>query len=740
MNREFLMKYKKLFVFAGLVLLTALFLFLSEKNHQYSLSGTPSSQEWDLSQETPELTVFSSCLDVGSYTCTVSLSAADTFEWKLLDMDHNNGNNELGVEIASGTVSPGSDCLDFPFSLTEKTDHLDLIVSSQNQSVTVSQWSVTCTDSPHTDSILFLLLAAAFFAFLIYNWETPGFGYRLAAIVVGILLTAPFFTGSLLRGGDMRFHVNRIVGIADGLANGQFPVRMDYTLNNGYGFVNSILYPDLFLYLPAALYLLGLSAMNAYKLFVLLINVAAACVGYYSFRRILRDDRLGLICTVLYLLVPYRLVNLYTRAAVSEALANVFFPLLFLAVYELFFGDMKKWYLSVIAATCILHSHILSVEICLFFVLCIVLVRIVPIIRNGESLRILYALRALAVFLLVNLWFIVPFFTEFGENYFILTRRVDLSEDTPSLWQLLFSDSDAYYSKTISLGFAVLAGVLIYLYYRYYKKDFDARDRKTGLYCLVFGVFSCYAVTEYFPWTLIQSTDFGNKYVAAMQFPWRMLGYASLFLCILVTLGIKKLWEHKKTVVAAGILLLSVHSALTCLDTFVTKAEVYMADRDSAVPGCNYADYYRYEVGQALETITQERGDRILAPDSVSISEYEKTWGRLTFRFTSQDASAPVTLQCPYYAYGYYRVWLNGEEVSYGKDEWDLMTLTIPAGLAEGAVEIRYTSRKLFLVGDFISLLTLLGILAFFLYTSLEKKRRKKRRMRKKARRRNPAQ
>ena len=68
------------------------------------------------------------------------------------------------------------------------------------------------------------------------------------------------------------------------------------------------------------------------------------------------------------------------------------------------------------------------------------------------------------------------------------------------------------------------------------------------------------------------------------------------------------------------------------------------------------------------------------------------------------------------------------------------MTLTIPAGLAEGAVEIRYTSRKLFLVGDFISLLTLLGILAFFLYTSLEKKRRKKRRMRKKARRRNPAQ
>ena len=338
MDRTFYLKYKRILVFAGLFLFTALFIFLSESGHQYSLSGVCDSQEWDLSKDVPEMTVFSSCLDTGSYSCTVSLSSASAAEWRLLDMDHNTGNNELGVEIASGTTTPGSNSLDFSFVLTEKTDHLDLIVASADQSVTVSDWSVTCTDSPHTDSVIFLVLAATFWAFLVLKWNTPGFSHWLAAILLGILLTTPFFTGSLLRGGDMRFHVNRIVGIADGLANGQFPVRMDYTLNNGYGFVNSILYPYLFLYLPAVLCLFGLSAMNAYKLFVLLINISAACIGYYSFRRILRDDRLGMVCTVLYLLVPYRLVNLYTRAAVSEALANVFFPLLFLGIYELFLG------------------------------------------------------------------------------------------------------------------------------------------------------------------------------------------------------------------------------------------------------------------------------------------------------------------------------------------------------------------------------------------------------------------
>ena len=171
------------------------------------------------------------------------------------------------------------------------------------------------------------------------------------------------------------------------------------------------------------------------------------------------------------------------------------------------------------------------------------------------------------------------------------------------------------------------------MFYRYYKNAFDDTDKKTGFYCLLFGGFSCYAVTEFFPWSLIQSTEFGNKYVAAMQFPWRMLGFASLFLCILVTLGIKKLWEHKKMLIAAAILLFSAHSALLCLDTFVTKAEIYMADRDSAVPGCNYADYYRYDIGQALEKITHERGYRILAPETHTVSEYEKNWGHLSFRF-----------------------------------------------------------------------------------------------------------
>lgn len=706
-------KHRKVFLFSGFFMITLIFLFLYNQNHLFVITGTPSVQKNSSQVNFSDYTVFSNCLDTGSYTCDVTLTAPASFDWKLIDADHNNGNNQVGEILATGSVTAGSDRLSFDFTLNKKTDHLNLVFHTSEVSLSVSEWTLTSATSSYADFFLFSIVAFIFYLFLYFESSRPQNIYHIVSVCFGILLTAPYFTGALYYGDDIRFHLNRILGIANGLANGQFPVRMDYTINNGYGFINPILYPDLFLYLPAFLYLLGVSAINAYKLFILLINIAAVCIGFYSFRRILKNDTLGFVCTFFYVLIPYRIVNLYTRAALSEVLATVFLPLLFLAVKELFFGNPKKWYLSVIAATCILQSHILSAEICLFFVLAVTLFRSVSIFKNREFLRIFYAFKALVLCVLLNLWFIIPFLSEFGKDYFVVIRRPDLSEDTPSLWQLFFSFQDSYYNKTISLGFAVLAGTLIYIFYRYHKNAYTSSENTLGFYCLLFGGFSCYMVTEFFPWRLIQSTEFGNRYIAAMQFPWRMLSYASLFLCILISLGIKKLFEYKKMLFAAGLCLLSLLSAIICFDNFVSKADIYIADRDSAVPGCNYADYYRFEIGQALEKIIPERGDKVQTSSQITISDYKKTWGRLSFDFKNNTSPlSSFTLNCPYYAYGYYKITVNGTPYTYAKDEYDLMTIRIPAGIEEGSVVIQYTGRKLFFVGDTISLATF--ILLFF--------------------------
>lgn len=99
-------------------------------------------------------------------------------------------------------------------------------------------------------------------------------GSRLVvlALAVAVLISSfPYFSSFLpyIPHQDMVFHLYRIEGIAGALSDGQFPVRMQYSQFDGAGYPVSIMYGDLFLYFPAILVLLGLSATRAYSVFVI---------------------------------------------------------------------------------------------------------------------------------------------------------------------------------------------------------------------------------------------------------------------------------------------------------------------------------------------------------------------------------------------------------------------------------------------------------------------------------------
>ena len=73
------------------------------------------------------------------------------------------------------------------------------------------------------------------------------------AVLIG---SAPALKSTFVIGHDGTYHMARLLNLADGLKNGQFPVRMGGFSYDGYGAVTSVFYPDTFLY-PFALMLLG---------------------------------------------------------------------------------------------------------------------------------------------------------------------------------------------------------------------------------------------------------------------------------------------------------------------------------------------------------------------------------------------------------------------------------------------------------------------------------------------------
>ena len=65
---------------------------------------------------------------------------------------------------------------------------------------------------------------------------------------------------------------------------------------------------------PGSLRTLGVSVQLSYHLYVLAVQMLTAGIAFYSFRQMFSHNKTALLGSVLYLLNPYRLQNLYWRA------------------------------------------------------------------------------------------------------------------------------------------------------------------------------------------------------------------------------------------------------------------------------------------------------------------------------------------------------------------------------------------------------------------------------------------
>lgn len=90
-------------------------------------------------------------------------------------------------------------------------------------------------------------------------------------------------------------------------------------------------------------------------------------MSYRSFSGVFRSKEKGLLAAFLYTLSIYRLIDLYTRAALGEGMAMIFLPLVMWGMYELFLGNEKKWYLAALGFTGVMQCHILSTELAVCF-------------------------------------------------------------------------------------------------------------------------------------------------------------------------------------------------------------------------------------------------------------------------------------------------------------------------------------------------------------------------------------
>jgi hypothetical protein len=166
--------------------------------------------------------------------------------------------------------------------------------------------------------------------------------------------------GALPFGSDTTFHALCVRGFVAALREGILYPRWMGDANVGFGAPTFIYYAPLGYYLVGLVSLATSDPVAALKWSMVLATVATAA-SFFVFTRDVATDTAAAAGAALYLLLPYRMVDLYERCAYGELLAFVWFPALFWAVRRLGSGfSWPAWFVFAIAYAALVTTHVLS--------------------------------------------------------------------------------------------------------------------------------------------------------------------------------------------------------------------------------------------------------------------------------------------------------------------------------------------------------------------------------------------
>jgi hypothetical protein len=146
---------------------------------------------------------------------------------------------------------------------------------------------------------------------------------------------------------DARSHVYFLFEFDKSIQDGILWPRWGPDWGFGYGYPFWNIYGPLAYYVGEGVHALGVDFVPAVKV-VLALSVLGSALTMYLFVRRLMGRPAGLVAALVYVYTPYRLFDLYVRAAVAESFSFVFIPLVFWGFFELIDRPRLK---TLIAAT-----------------------------------------------------------------------------------------------------------------------------------------------------------------------------------------------------------------------------------------------------------------------------------------------------------------------------------------------------------------------------------------------------
>ncbi len=552
----------------------------------------------------------------------------------------------------------------------------------------------------------------------------------LAIAGIAAFASFPLFTDFITIGHDLQFHLLRIDGIAQGLLSGQFPVKIQPNWMSENGYAVSVFYGDFLLYLPALLKLYGFSVQNAYKIYVIVINVLTTMIAYFSFYGITKRKTEAMVASAVYTLSAYRLIELYIRSALGEFSAMMFLPLIAYGLYQIYQDNVDQnsvdqnriaWICLATGFAGLLQTHLLTTEMAGFFTvfLCLILWR-----KTFKKKVLLLFCKAGMVALLLSLGFLIPFL-QYMRLPFVINDSLRLSERIQSrgvfpvqIFMLhgtedaasMIAEQGTYKEMPLILGVSFAVILLLFLYLISKERNAVSKQSKMIFLLSLFALFLC---TTLFPYDAICALSEKLIYVTTViQFPWRFFTIASLLITVLFCFLVLDLYKTK-TFVPYLPFFLSLLVVLTLTQGGFLLGEYLRTNQTWHVyQGSELND--RDLVGREYlprETAVEDLTTKPQVTEGIKLLQYEKKYNTVTVEVEA-DQDGLLTIPLIYY-FGYQIESKGvGPSTALEKTSNGTIQIRIPKGY-QGIVQIYFEEPFLWRAGEFVSLLSLIGLIGY---------------------------
>ena len=541
------------------------------------------------------------------------------------------------------------------------------------------------------------------------------FFYCIIGSVI-LLLNYPLLYGYMqYDGSDISYNVARIEAIKNELLSGQFLPQLYTDGLNGQGYIGS-LYPSLFLYIPALLRICHVSISVSNQIFMIIINLFTMFTAWFCMKRLTGDRYVALTAMLLYCSMPYRISCMYYRYALGELLAIAFIPLVIAGLYEIVYGNKKKWPILTIGISGIIESHILSTLLIVIFCVLMVLACIARIIKDRRWIYLIMAALSAAV---LNMGFIVPFLYYYNSNISSANMAVlDFTSAAVFIPQLfmtfagkgsltLGADKGIAGEVTLSLGISGLICTAVGLYYLFFRKNKKDSGRFMSIILMISLLFAFMATTV-FPWGAMQKFRSLRSILVMIQFPYRFLIIASAGIVLSGTAAVAFMGvsEKNRKIICALIMATAAFQLILLNDSFLKDTVNIAGKFQPDIANQLNADY------TPLSYDPSKFGTEPVS--TAQISDYTHNDMVTTFNYRSDEDSYA---DMPLIMYrGYEAVADDGTVLSISEGPGAMLRISLPKSDAVTGVTLKYVQPWYFMASLIVSAVTAVLLAVYMIF------------------------